>query len=175
MLDRMLPNRYAVVMLCWPTTPLWDRLRPAFEKETSSILFVWAVRVGGMSGRHQVSKRRLQRCVFVSLLLNFNRNSVHFYLKSVILHRKKDGPLQLIWKQHLYRSLNHLAVQVLLHPQSAVKIANKTTYSRRSNKWKRGFFGNPKRCFNLQRSHFSFAKTCTYRYNRSGIFRKFFS
>lgn len=43
------------VTLCWPTTPLWDRPRPAFGKEISSILFAWDAPDGGTSARHQVS------------------------------------------------------------------------------------------------------------------------
>lgn len=43
------------VTLCWPTTPLWDRPRPAFGKEISSILFAWDAPDGGTSALHQVS------------------------------------------------------------------------------------------------------------------------
>lgn len=139
---RMLHNRYVAVMLCWPTTPLWDRLRPAFEKETSSILFVLAARVGGMSGHRQVSKKKKSNAPFFFLLLIVI--ALHFYLKWVILRRKKDGPLQPIWRQPLHRSSNHLAVQALLRLQSAVRIANTITYNREDNKWKVDFFGNLK-------------------------------
>lgn len=112
------------VTSCWPTTPLWDRPRPASGKEISSILFAWDAPDGGTSARHQVS-------TFLHFISKPQLHIFNFQFKWATPRRKKDGRRRRIWRRPQHRPSNHLAAPVLLRHRSAVKTANTIIYNKR--------------------------------------------